>query len=294
MPNPQLPGIAEKEQALLYDKLRDYNRGRASFKEAGIYLIVLPRPGKPNYSLWLYVPSTSHHPFLYINELSPDVYESLRIAGTMLYYSRRCIAVMPYNEKRMRSRGDDIIFFGKYRGHFLHEILQIDPGYLAWIAYRFSPDIPKHERFVQMARAYHTVHLDVMLRKNKQRKAQGGYMGQAGGRLEKKTLRILSVRIDDDPYRTVFRQGAARFYVRQFLVLHDAEGNLATITVRSKRPSPTSGVLPAFEHAYRSGEILHVASARIARLYESRGRKYTHLSHVKFSPSPDAGEIGLP
>ena len=51
MANPRLPGISENEQALLYAKLNEYNRGRASFKEVGVYLVVLPRPGKPNYSL---------------------------------------------------------------------------------------------------------------------------------------------------------------------------------------------------------------------------------------------------
>lgn len=42
MANPKLPGISESEQALLYAKLNEYNRGRASFKEAGVYLVVLP------------------------------------------------------------------------------------------------------------------------------------------------------------------------------------------------------------------------------------------------------------
>ncbi len=45
MANPRLPGISENEQALLYAKLNEYNRGRASFKEVGVYLVVLPRPG---------------------------------------------------------------------------------------------------------------------------------------------------------------------------------------------------------------------------------------------------------
>ena len=35
MANPRLPGISENEQALLYAKLNEYNRGRASFKEVG-------------------------------------------------------------------------------------------------------------------------------------------------------------------------------------------------------------------------------------------------------------------
>ena len=45
MANPRLPGIPENQQALLYAKLNEYNRGRASFKDAGVYLVVLPRPG---------------------------------------------------------------------------------------------------------------------------------------------------------------------------------------------------------------------------------------------------------
>ena len=40
MANPRLPGIPESEQALLYAKLNEYNRGRTSFKEAGVYLVV--------------------------------------------------------------------------------------------------------------------------------------------------------------------------------------------------------------------------------------------------------------
>ena len=32
MANPRLPGISENEEALLYAKLNEYNRGRASFK----------------------------------------------------------------------------------------------------------------------------------------------------------------------------------------------------------------------------------------------------------------------
>lgn len=76
MANPKLPGISESEQALLYAKLNEYNRGRASFKEAGVYLVVLPRPGKPNYSLWLYSPLPEKQSILYIHDLSPDINES--------------------------------------------------------------------------------------------------------------------------------------------------------------------------------------------------------------------------
>lgn len=57
MANPKLPGIPEAEQALLYAKLNEYNRGRMSYKEAGAYFVVLPRPGHPTYSVWIYSPT---------------------------------------------------------------------------------------------------------------------------------------------------------------------------------------------------------------------------------------------
>lgn len=56
MANPRLPNITEAEQELLYEKLNVYNQGKASYKEAGCYLVVLPREGHPDYSLWFYTP----------------------------------------------------------------------------------------------------------------------------------------------------------------------------------------------------------------------------------------------
>lgn len=113
MANPKLPGIPASEQALLYAKLNEYNRGRTSFKEAGVYLVVLPKPGKSNYSLWHYSPLLEKQSIIYIHDLSPDINESLRMASTMLYYSQRCLILVEYNEKRMQSNGDDLISFGK-------------------------------------------------------------------------------------------------------------------------------------------------------------------------------------
>ncbi|GAE82211.1 hypothetical protein JCM10512_398 [Bacteroides reticulotermitis JCM 10512] len=54
MANPKLPGITASEQAVLYTKLNEYNRGRASFREAGVYLIVLPQKENLNYSLCIF------------------------------------------------------------------------------------------------------------------------------------------------------------------------------------------------------------------------------------------------
>lgn len=283
MANPRLPGIPDVEQALLYDKLNEYNRGRSSFKEAGIYLVVLPRTGKSNYSLWLYTPLPEKQSILYIHDLSPDINESMRMASTMLYYSKRCLVIMEYNEKRMQSNGDDLIFFGKYRGHFMYEILKIDPAYLSWIAYKFTPKIPKQERFVKIAQAYHSVHMDLMLRKARQTQQSSRYLGEIGDKLTDLKLKVVRVRLEDDPYKTRMSGTTAQFYVKQLLTLTDTSGNLVTMGIPSRNPSSVSGVLSGMEHAYQPEDILYVASAHVSRIYEVHGSKYTRLSHVKLA-----------
>ena len=273
MANPRLPGISENEQALLYAKLNEYNRGRASFKEAGVYLVVLPRPGKSNYSLWLYSPLPEKQSILYIHDLSPDINESLRMASTMFYYSRRCLILVDYNEKRMQSNGDDLIFFGKYRGHFLHEILKVDPAYLSWIAYKFTPRIPKQERFVKIAQAYHSVHLDLMQRKSKEKHSASRYLGELGEKLADLRLKVIRVRLEDDPYKTRINGTVPQFFVKQVLTLADASGNLVIMSIPSKNPSAVSCTLSGIEHEYRP----------VSRRYESYGSKYTRISHVKLA-----------
>lgn len=282
MANPKLPGVPEAEQTLLYNKLNEYNRGRASFKEVGSYLVVLPRLGQPNYSLWLFSPQQERQSFLYIHDLSADVNEALRMASTLFYYSPRMLLVMEYNEKRMQSNGDDIISFGKYRGHFLHEILKIDPTYLSWMGYKFTPRIPKQERFVKIAQAYHSIHLDLLQRKVKQVNQASRYLGEVGTKVTDLTLRVLRVKLEDDPYKTRYKGDAVEFYVRQVLTLIDANGTLITVSRAAKNPSMETCSLSALEHAYRPDEIVYIASAHIARTYEIRGSRYTRLTHVKW------------
>ena len=282
MANPRLPGISENEEALLYAKLNEYNRGRASFKEAGVYLVVLPRPGKPNYSLWLYSPLPEKQSILYIHDLSPDINESLRMASTMFYYSRRCLILMDYNEKRMQSNGDDLIFFGKYRGHFLHEILKIDPAYLSWVAYKFTPKIPKQERFVQIAQVYHSVHLDIQKRQAHQKYSTSRFLGKEGDKVKELTLKVLRVRLEDDPYKTTVKGTTPYFYVRQILTLEDPIGNLVTFRTISRTASRESCQVPATEHAFEPGESVYIASARISCTFTSGNKQYTRLNYVKF------------
>lgn len=280
MANPLIPGVSAAEQDSLYQKLNVYNQKKASFKEAGAYLAVLPRSGHPRYSLWVYSPLPERQSIFYLFELSEDVHEALRMASTLCYYSSRPLFLVEYNAKRMQNRGDDIISFGKYHGHYLHEILQVDPGYLTWIAFKFTPRIPKQERFAQIARIYHSVYLDILQRKAKQ-PSGGRFLGKEGDKIENLTLTVLSVRLEDDPYKTQVKGTTPYFYVRQVLKLKDASGNFVTFRIGSRTASRHSCRLPAVEHAYRTDETVHIASARIAGTYTIGRHKWTRLNYVK-------------
>ncbi|MCD8182509.1 MAG: hypothetical protein LUE99_04760 [Bacteroides sp.] len=282
MANPLIPGISVAEQDVLYQKLNEYNLKKASFKEVGAYVVVLPRPDHPRYSLWIYSPLPARLSFFYIFDLSTDINETLRMASSLCYYSSRPLLLVEYNAKRMRSKGDDIISVGKYHGHYLHEILQVDPGYLTWIAFKFTPRIPKQERFVQIARIYHSVYLDILQRRAKQHPTSN-FLGKEGDKIGNLSLTVLSVRLEDDPYKTQVKGTTPYFYVRQVLKLKDAAGNFVTFRVSSHVASRESCRLPAVEHAYQEGEILQVLSARIARTYIAGNTKYTRLTHVKIA-----------
>lgn len=280
MAYPIIPGIPQAEQETVYRKLDDYNRDRASYKEAGAYLMVLPYANNPYYTLRIYSLLPERQSIFYICNLAPDLYESLRMAGTLCFYSDRRLLLVNYNAKRMQTNGDDLVSFGKYRGHYLHEVLRIDPAYLTWIAFKFQPRIPKQERFVQIAKIYYSVSLDIQQCKRKRPIGSRQYLGNVGERVNDLTLTVLRVRIEDDPYRTRVIGSTPVFSVRQVLTLTDSFGRLVTFRKASRTPSYVSAQLPAIEHAYQTGEVLHVSSATIARTYVSAGKPYTRLTRV--------------
>lgn len=266
MANPLIPGITATEQDLLYQKLNAYNRQKTSFKEVGAYLVVLPRTDHPRYSLWIYSPLPEKQSIFYIFDLDEDVHEALRISSTLCYYSSRPLFLVEYNAKRMQNRGDDIISFGKYHGHYLHEILQVDPGYLTWIAFKFTPRIPKQERFAQIARIYHSVYIDILQRKAQQ-PSIGRYLGKEGEKVENLVLTIFSVRLEDDPYKTQVKGTIPYFYVRQNTETERRLRKSCNFPHQLSYGKPGSCQLPAMEHAYRIDETVHIASAHIANTY---------------------------
>ena len=280
MARPVIPGMSADEQVKLYEQLRHYNEGRESYKVSGVYLLVLPHDNKPKYSLWCYSPELERNPILFIQDLSEQIQESLRMATSMFFCSTRKLLIVEYNEKHMASKGDDLIGFGKYRGHYLYEILQIDPAYVIWIANKYTPRIPKQERFVQIARVYVSIHLDRIKQKKKVNETSQ-YLGVKGQTVKDFTLKVTHVRFEDDPYKTGVNGNEPVFYVNQIVGSTDIHGNRVIIIFPALYPSLVSGQLSALEHAYRAGEILHISSARIFKTFEYRGIKYTRLYYVR-------------
>lgn len=279
MANPRLPGVPPDQTESLYAKLQVYNEGRASFKETGAYLVVLPRPDHPNYTLWIYVPLPDRQVAYHVCELCQQAPEALRTASTLCFYSKRPMYIVAYNAKRMTSRGDDLIFFGKYRGHYLHEILSIDPAYLNWIAYKFEAHQPKQKRFTEIARIYCSVYEDVQKRRQAMRK-QSRFLGKEGETVSRLRLTVVSVRVEDNPYRTKVTGGTPRYYVRQLVRLKDAAGNLVSFKVNARTASLESGQVPAAEHAFKAGEQVHVGKARVTRTYLINGQCCTGLGYL--------------
>lgn len=228
MANPRLPGISETEETLLYAKLNEYNRGRISFKEAGAYLIVLPRSGHSNYSLWVYSPEPEKQSILFIHDLSPDIYEALRMASTMFYFSKRCLLIVDYNLKRMQSNGDDLIPFGKYRGHYLHEILKVDPAYLSWSLIS-TPQNPQAGTFCRNCQSlsFGTSGSDA----TKSQTETGSRTIFRKYRRESNRSHFESSQSKDRrrPYKTRMNGTTVLFYVRQIVTLADPSVNRVVI-----------------------------------------------------------------
>ena len=195
----------------------------------------------------------------------------------------RPLSLVEYNAKRMQNKGDDIISFGKYHGHYLHEILRIDPGYLTWIAFKFTPRIPKQEAS-HKSPGYTIPYTLTSCNGKPSNRLPDTFLGKKGKKVTDLTLTVLSVRLEDDPYKTQVRGTTPYFYVRQILRLKDTSGNLVTFRVNSRTASRHSCQLPAVEHAYRTDETVHIASARIAGTYTIGKNKWTRLNYVKFHP----------
>ncbi len=202
MANPIIPGILQTEQDLLYSKLNAYNQGRASYKEVGAYLVVLPRPEHLQYTLWIYSPLPGRQSIFYICDLSTDIHETLRMASTLCFYSPRSLLLVEYNAKRMQSKGDD----HHLRRQIPRTLPARNPPYRPCLSYVDSFQIPTtHPQAVTFCTDCQDLpfgpYLDIQRRKTYQTTG-GRFLGKESEKVENLTLTVLSVRLEDNPYKT--------------------------------------------------------------------------------------------
>ena len=251
MANPIIPGIPQTEQDLLYSKLNAYNQGRASYKEVGAYLVVLPRPEHLQYTLWIYSPLPGRQSIFYICDLSTDIHETRGWQARYASTTAQPVACGVQCQKNAEQRGRHYL-----RRQIPRTLPARNPPYRPCLSYVDSFQIPtthpQQERFVQIAKIYHSVHLDIQRRKTYQT-TSGRFLGKEGEKVENLTLTVLSVRLEDNPYKTQLKGTTPYFYVRQVLKLKDSIGNFVSIRLNARTASRKSCQLPAVEHAYQVG-----------------------------------------
>jgi hypothetical protein len=287
MTNPRLTDLTEDQQNVLYEKLSDFNSRRASYKTAGAFLIVLPHLSCSSYSLWIYSPDMERRSMFFLEILSPSFVDSLRTVSGKYYYSPRPILVVEYSEKHMHGIGEDLIPFGKYKGHYLSEIMLIDPNYISWIAHKFEARDERQMHFVKIADLYDSVYSESRLVRSAAAVPKSSLHIQKGESVKGLILKVISVRLEDDPYRSGLIDGHVSFFVNQNLQLADTDGNRFIWNAPAQYESLRSCHLASMEHAYHLGEILHVRTARVSGSFTSRGIPFVRINHVKLDFTDD-------
>lgn len=272
-----MDNIADYIGQFVVDKLNTFNAGRNADK--GVYFILLPNEKTAYYTLWFYNPRAEHHPNVFLSTLDVNAINSVEKAMKAVGNSLTTLTV----KRRIDSishNADDIISFGKYRGHHLFEVATIDPKYISWIANKYEARIQSERRFKELATSYSWVHQD--LQTSRTHKAPVScFVGTIDEKLKDLKLITLRIKVEDNPYKTRVIRGSTHFYVDQKIVATDEYGNLFFFTIRATDRSLESGKLSNADHAYQVGEIMHIRSAKVIKHYISRNIRYTKLGYIK-------------
>ena len=274
----KLPDISKEVEKMIFDRLETFNKGKTSDK--GRYYILVPNTKTLYYTLWFYNPSAVHHPSVYLSNLDLNAINSVNKALRIISNTYYPLYITD-NTSTISNNGDDIITFGKYRGHHLHEIYSIDPRYVCWIADKYEAQGKNEQRFKEIATTYKQIYLDLYTHR-KYKKPTSQYIGTPNERLSNLKLIITKVRLEDDPYKTKIIEGCAYFYVDQLITAADVAGNLFLFAIKAKNHSLESRVLSSYAHAYKAGDKLSISSAKVIKHIESHNIKYTKLGYIRF------------
>ena len=264
------------EQFVL-DKLNTFNEGRNTDK--GVYFILLPNEKTAYYTLWFYNPAAEFHPNVFLSTLDVNAINSVEKAMKTTANSFARLTVKMRLES-ISHNADDIVSFGKYRSYHLFEVAAIDPKYVTWIANKYEARVQSERRFKELAATYSWIYQD--LNTSRMHKVPvSRFIGTIDEKLNDLHLSVRRVKVEDNPYKTRSVRGTTHFYVDQKIVASDESGNLFFFTIRASDRSLESGKLSNADHAYQTGEIMHIRSAKVIKHYTSRNIRYTKLGYIK-------------
>lgn len=264
------------EQFVL-DKLNTFNEGRNTDK--GVYFILLPNEKTAYYTLWFYNPAAEFHPNVFLSTLDVNAINSVEKAMKTTANSFARLTVKMRLES-ISHNADDIVSFGKYRSYHLFEVAAIDPKYVTWIANKYEARVQSERRFKELAATYSWVYQDLNTSRT-HKVPVSRFIGTIDEKLNDLHLSVRRVKVEDNPYKTRSVRGTTHFYVDQKIVASDESGNLFFFTIRASDRSLESGKLSNADHAYQTGEIMHIRSAKVIKHYTSRNIRYTKLGYIK-------------
>lgn len=269
--------ITDYIEQYILDKLNAFNEGRNADK--GVYFILLPNEKSAYYTLWYYNPAAEYHPNIFLSTLDVNAINSVEKAMKAVANSLTTLIVRLHMDS-ISHNADDMISFGKYRGYHLFEVATIDPKYITWIANKYEARVQSERRFKELAATYSWVYQD--LNTSRAHKVpMSRFVGTLNEKLSDLHLTIQRVKAEDNPYKTRVIRGTTHFYVDQKIVATDESGNLFFFTIRATDRSLESGKLSNADHAYQTGETLHIHSAKVIKHYTSRNIRYTKLGYIK-------------
>ena len=269
-------GMSEEIKKIVLDKIEIFNRGKKT--ENGQYYIVLPNSKTAYYTLWFYDPDTTYHHTIYLAYLDLNVIGSVNKALKLVANSYLPLFITREIQTFL-GNGDNILTFGKYRGHYMHDVYTIDPRYIVWIANKFEAHVRSEIRFKELASIYKKVYLDLHTKKRYKIKASQ-FVGSLGEKLLNLNLTVTKVSIEDDYYKTRIVRGTEYFYVDQLLTARDDIGNLFLIRVKAKDRSLATQTLATGTYEYRVGDQLKLKSAKVLKHLEIHNIKYTRIGYI--------------
>ena len=265
-------GANPEMERICYDRIQRHNQSRQSDGSCS----AVQQPGKlhAEYTLWRIDKLAVYKPEAYIGRLGRTLYDACNKVLGYLHTADSPIMVVPSDTFSLDIAAETFNF-GKYKDQKVHAVCQQDPMYLDWLSKeQYRSGKSKFNRILDTVRNFAAHHAETLLRKTT---SAGRFIASIGSSIKGIDVTVQSVRYLDDPYKS--RDG--RFYVDQVVTAVDADGVWYTWTVRASNYSLSSGTISSYDRPYRSGDSVHIKSARVANHVQLKGKRVNRLTYCR-------------